>query len=75
MRFITKLMVLAAVAFAVRKFLEDKGPELRQRCASKCEQMLEQMPESFPPNRMLADLAAIKDNTAQILDALDRTQD
>jgi hypothetical protein len=34
--------------------------------------MLDQMPESFPPNRMMADLDELKEQTARILDVLER---
>lgn len=38
--------------------------------------MLDQMPESFPPNRMMADLDSLKEQTARILDVLEhRTED
>jgi hypothetical protein len=41
-----------------------------------CERMLAQMPESFPPNRMMADLETLKEQTARILDVLEpRTED
>jgi hypothetical protein len=36
-----------------------------------CERMLDQMPESFPPNRMMADLDDLKEQTARILDVLE----
>jgi hypothetical protein len=32
--------------------------------------MLEKMPESFPPNRMMADLDHLRGQTDRILDAL-----
>jgi len=37
--------------------------------------MLANMPESFPPNRMMADLEAVKDQTARILDQVERRTD
>jgi len=33
--------------------------------------MLDNMPESFPPNRMMADLESLKEQTARILDLLE----
>jgi hypothetical protein len=33
--------------------------------------MLANMPESFPPNRMMADLEALKEQTARILEVLE----
>jgi hypothetical protein len=37
--------------------------------------MLSNMPESFPPNRMMADLEALKEQTARIIDLVDRPTD
>ncbi len=34
------------------------------------DRMLNQMPESSPPNRMMADLESMKEHTARILDVL-----
>jgi hypothetical protein len=40
-----------------------------------CERMLANMPESFPPNRVIADLEALMGQTARILDALQERED
>jgi hypothetical protein len=37
--------------------------------------MLAKMPESFPPNRMLADVAALKEQTARLVDLMERGRD
>jgi len=67
------LAVLAAAAIlAVRKMVQLDGPAVRARCSEMCERMLNQMPESFPPNRMMADLDDLKEQTARILDVLER---
>jgi hypothetical protein len=36
-----------------------------------CDRMLDQMPESFPPNRMMSDLESLKEQTTRILDVLE----
>ena len=51
------------------------GPAKRARCAQMCEQMLDRMPESFPPNRMMADLQSLKEQIARILDVLEGQAD
>ena len=63
--------VLAAAMFAAIRLMAKKaGPVMRERCADMCDRMLANMPESFPPNRMMADLDSIKEQTADILEVL-----
>ena len=64
--------VLAAGMFLVmRRMAERAGPVMRERCSEMCDRMLANMPESFPPNRMMADLDALKERTARILELLE----
>ncbi|MFV1961166.1 MAG: hypothetical protein ACC658_04970 [Acidimicrobiia bacterium] len=73
MRRLAIFMVLGAgVTFAVVKMAQRGGPAMRARCSEMCERMLDQMPESFPPNRMMADLDALKEQTARILEVVER---
>ena len=44
---------------------------MRERCSEMCDRMLANMPDSFPPNRMMADLESIKEQTARILNVLE----
>ncbi|MCP3988438.1 MAG: hypothetical protein GY926_08805 [bacterium] len=76
-RLIIGLVLLAAgLVLVMRQVAGKMAPEMRARCAAACERMLANMPESFPPNRMMADLEAIKEQTTRILDLVDRpTQD
>ncbi|MFV2063143.1 MAG: hypothetical protein ACC726_06460 [Chloroflexota bacterium] len=37
--------------------------------------MLASMPESFPPNRMMADLEILKERTARILETLQEREE
>ena len=39
-----------------------------------CDRMLANMPESFPPNRMMADLDSLKVKTERILEVLEERQ-
>lgn len=64
--------VLGAVGFLViRKVAGEATPALGARCSEACERMLANMPESFPPNRMMADLETLKVQTARILDLVE----
>ena len=66
----------AGVVLALRKMAQMGAGAMRARCSEMCERMLDQMPESFPPNRMMADLDSLKEQTARVLDVLEhRTED
>ena len=66
------LTVLAAGMFlAIRKLAKKAGPGMREQCSEMCDRMLANMPESFPPNRMMADLETLKEQTARILGKLE----
>ena len=73
-RLIIFAMLAAGMFLAMRKLAERAGPVMRERCSEMCDRMLANMPESFPPNRMMADLESIKEQTARILDALQNSQ-
>ncbi len=76
MRRLLIFTVLAAGMFlAIRKIAERAGPVVRERCSEMCERMLANMPESFPPNRMMADLEALKGQSARILNLVERQTD
>ncbi len=76
MRRLSIFAVLAAgMVLAMRKIAERAGPAMRGRCSEMCEWMLANMPESFPPNRMMADLEALKGQTARILEVLEEGED
>ena len=71
MRRLVLLAVFAAGMFlAVREIAERAGPAMWERCSEMCVRMLANMPESFPPNRMMADLEALKEQTVRILEVL-----
>ena len=74
-RFIIALVVAAAMVLIVRLMAVKMAPVMRARCAETCERMLANMPESFPPNRMMADLEVLKARTDRILDLVDRPTD
>ncbi len=63
----------ALVVLVVRLVAGRMGPAMRARCCEACERMLANMPESFPPNRMMADLDVLKERTARILDVVEHS--
>jgi hypothetical protein len=70
-RLVIFAVLAAGMVLAMRKITERVGPAMRERCSEMCERMLANMPESFPPNRMMADLEALKGQTARILEVLE----
>ena len=70
-RVVIFMMIVAGIFLAVRKIVGGAGPDMRKRCSEMCDRMLDNMPESFPPNRMMADLEALKERTGRILEVLE----
>ena len=73
-RLIILAVVAAGICLAIRKMTESEGPAMRERCSEMCDRMLAKMPDSFPPNRMMADLDALKEKTDRILELLAERQ-
>ena len=46
-------------------------PKLHERMMAACQGMFEQMPEDFPPKRMLGGIEEIRANTARTLELLE----
>ena len=73
MRRVLAFAVAATGMFlATRKIAEGAGADMRERCSTMCDRFLAGMPKSFPPNRIMADLDAIKDQNARILEVLEK---
>ena len=65
--------VIGGVVVAARVL----APKLHARMLATCEGMFEQMPEDFPPKRMMGGIEEIRANTTRILKLLEertRTQ-
>ena len=63
--------VIGGVVVAVRVL----APKLHTRMLAACKGMFEQMPEDFPPKRMMGGIEEIRANTTRILELLEeRTQ-
>ncbi len=73
-RLIIFALLVAGVFLVMRRMAESAGPAMRERCSEMCDRMLANMPESFPPNRMMADLESLKEKTARILEMLEERQ-
>jgi len=72
-RLIIFAVVTVGILLVIRKMAEN-GPAMRERCSEMCDRMLAKMPESFPPNRMMADLDSLKERTDRILEMLEERQ-
>ena len=70
-RLIILMAVAAGMFLAMRLLAKNQGPVMRKRCLEMCDRMLDNMPDSFPPNRMMADLDSIKEQTARTLSLLE----
>ena len=73
-RLIILAVVVAGIRLVIRRVVESEGPAMRERCSEMCDRMLAKMPESFPPNRMMTDLDALKEKTDRILELLEERQ-
>jgi hypothetical protein len=65
-----RVAVGAAAALAVVA-LRALAPRLHARLLVACERMFEEMPESFPPKRMLRGIEAISANSERTLEILE----
>jgi len=74
-RLIIGVALAALMVLIVRLVAGRMGPAMRARCSEACERMLAGMPETFPPNRMMADLDVLKERTARILDLVEHSAD
>jgi hypothetical protein len=68
MRRIVVGAALAAVGVLVLRAL---APRLHARMLGTCERMFEEMPESFPPKRMLRGIEEISANSTRTLELLE----
>ena len=59
--------VIAGAVVAARVL----APKLHARMLAACKGMFEQMPEDFPPKRMMGGIEEIRANTAQTLELLE----
>lgn len=74
-RLIVFAMAAAGIFLAIRKMAEKASPAMRERCSEMCHRMLANMSKSLPPNRMMADLEVLKEQTARILEVLEERKE
>ncbi len=69
-RLIVFTAAAATAVLVIRLIAPRVAPTLQARGSDMCDRMLDRMPDSFPPKRVMTDLQSIKDQTARILDEL-----
>ena len=67
MKAILTLAMIGGLALLARRF----GPRIRERCLVACEHMLDEMPDSFPPKRMMISLDAIGAQNERVIELLE----
>ena len=67
MKAILTLAMIGGLALLARRF----GPRIRERCLAACERMLDEMPDSFPPRRMMISLDAISAQNERVIELLE----
>ena len=72
MRRILIVGALAGVGFLIVRAI---APKLRDRLMARCEAMFEQMPDDFPPKRMMRGIEETRVNTARIAELLEARND
>ena len=72
MRRILIVGTLAGVGFLIVRAV---APKLPDRLMARCEAMFEQMPDDFPPKRMMRGIEEMRVNTARIAELLEARND
>lgn len=62
-----KVIVVAAVVAGILTLIRRFGPRLGALAMQKCEEMLDRMPEDFPPKRMMHGIDDIREQNVEIL--------
>lgn len=64
------LALVGGAALVARKLM----PKLHARMMAACKGMFEEMPEDFPPKKMMRGIEEIRANTTRTLELLDQRQ-
>ena len=67
-----RIVIGAAVIGGVVVAARALAPRLHARMLATCKGMFEQMPEDFPPKRMMGGIEEIRANTTRMLELLDQ---
>ena len=64
----------AALVGTAALVLRALAPKLHARMLAACEHMFEEMPDTFPPKRMLRGIEEIRANSARIIELLEERE-
>lgn len=70
-----RIVIGVALAGVGVLFLRRLEPPLHERLMARCLRMFEEMPDDFPPKRMMGGIEEIRANTARILELLETRKD
>ena len=70
-----QIAISAAVIGGVVVAARILAPKLHTRMLATCEGMFEQMPEDFPPKRMMGGIEEIRANTTRMLELLEERKE
>jgi hypothetical protein len=71
---IRRIAARAALVGAAALVLRALAPKLHARMLAACEHMFEEMPDSFPPKRMLRGIDEIRVNSARTVELLEQRE-
>ena len=67
MKALVLLAVIGGLALLARRF----GPQMRAGCMAACDRMIDEMPDSFPPKRIMSDLEALRTQSERMIALLE----
>jgi hypothetical protein len=69
-----RIAISAVLAVVVALAARALAPKLHQRFMAGCERMFEEMPDSFPPKRVIRGIDEIRANTRRTLELLEERE-
>lgn len=69
-RVVVFILMAVATALVVRRMADKVRPAMEERCS----EMMNHMPDSSPPKRMMSDLKELKEQTERILGLLEERE-
>jgi hypothetical protein len=72
---VRRIVIVGAVAGVGFLIVRAIAPKVRDRLVARCEGMFEEMPDDFPPKRMMRTIEEIRVKTARILELLEARKD
>jgi len=70
-----RILIVGALAGIGLLIVRAVAPKLRVRLMARCEAMFEQMPDDFPPKRMMRGIEETRVNTERIAELLEARND